>query len=427
MSAHKQRQLMSVSVEVPSLGESVTEGYIAEWKVKVGDFVKEDDIILELETDKVTVEVPSPISGTIVSLHGDIDDAVDVGAVIAVVEAGDAPAEGAAKTEAKTSEDTSSEKQASEPEQKQASTGKKADKEPAEGLSPAVARLVEENNLNPDDIKATGPNGRLLKGDVLAHLEKPQGNGTTVDRAQQPAAPRATNEAREERVKMSRLRQTIAKRLVEAQQTAALLTTFQEADMSGIQRIRKQYQDRFVKKHGIKLGYMSFFVKAAVEVLKEFPAVNAEIDGTDIVYKNYYNIGVAIGGGPKGLVVPVIPDADQLGFAEVEQAITDLAKKVMDNSLSLDELQGGTFSITNGGIYGSMLSTPILNPPQSAILGMHNIVERPVAVDGKVEIRPMMYLALTYDHRIIDGRGAVSFLKRLADLLENPERILLEI
>src|SRR5690554_599842 len=431
MSAHKQRQLMSVSVEVPSLGESVTEGYIAEWKVKEGDFVQEDDIILELETDKVTVEVPSPISGTVVSLHGEIDDAVDVGAVIAVIEAGDAPAEGAAKKDEK--EEKPAEKpaekseKASEPAEKKESTDKKADAEHPEGLSPAVARLVEENNLNPDDIKATGPNGRLLKGDVLAHLEKPQGNGTTVDRAQQPAAPRATNEAREERVKMSRLRQTIAKRLVEAQQTAALLTTFQEADMSGIQRIRKQYQDRFVKKHGIKLGYMSFFVKAAVEVLKEFPAVNAEIDGTDIVYKNYYNIGVAIGGGPKGLVVPVIPDADQLGFAEVEQAITDLAKKVMDNSLSLDELQGGTFSITNGGIYGSMLSTPILNPPQSAILGMHNIVERPVAVDGKVEIRPMMYLALTYDHRIIDGRGAVSFLKRLADLLENPERILLEI
>lgn len=403
---------MSVSVEVPSLGESVTEGYIAEWKVKVGDHVQADDIILDLETDKITVAVPSPVSGTVVSLHGEIDDAVDVGAVIAVIEEGDAPA-ASAKVDAK---EEAAPKAAAQP------AAKKADAAQApEGLSPAVSRLVEENNLDPSKIKATGPNGRLLKGDVLAHLEKPQGG------VQPPAASQGSNEAREERVKMSRLRQTVARRLVEAQQTAAMLTTFQEADMSGIQAIRKKYQERFVKSHGIKLGYMSFFVKAAVEALKEFPAVNAEIDGDEIVYKNYYNIGVAIGGGPKGLVVPVVEDADQLGFAEVEQYISDLAGKVKENSLSLAELQGGTFSITNGGIYGSMLSTPILNPPQSAILGMHNIIERPVAVNGEVVIRPMMYLALSYDHRIIDGREAVSFLKRIAELLENPERILLEI
>jgi 2-oxoglutarate dehydrogenase E2 component (dihydrolipoamide succinyltransferase) len=436
---------MSVSVEVPSLGESVTEGYIAEWKKKEGDYVREDEIILELETDKITITVPSPVSGTITSLKGEVDDAVAVGTVIAEIEPGEdtgatagggedkaekaeaAPEEAAAK---KASEEPAEKKEAAEKAPSKEADGEKAEPQEHEGLSPAVSRLVEENDLDPSKIEATGPNGRLLKGDVLAHLEKPQGAGITVDRA--PQGPTSTNgqaggEPREERVKMSRLRQTIARRLVEAQQTAAMLTTFQEADMSGIMRLRKQYKQQFIDRYDVKLGFMSFFVKAAVEVLKEFPAVNAEIDGNELVYKNYYNIGVAIGGGEKGLVVPVIRDADQLGFAEVELYINDLVKKVMDNSLSLDDLQGGTFSITNGGIYGSMLSTPILNPPQSGILGMHNIIERPVAVDGKVEIRPMMYLALSYDHRVIDGREAVTFLKRLAELLEDPERILLEI
>lgn len=409
---------MTVSVEVPTLGESVTEGYIAEWKKKVGDYIEADEILVELETDKVTITVPAPVSGTITALHGDIDDAVDVGAVIAEIEegekkAGDEPAAAA---------DEEAEKDKAEAKAPEKSEAPKEH----EGLSPAVARLVEENDLDPAKIKATGPGGRLLKGDVLAHLEG--GEGIEVSRTDAPVlSTKAAQEQREERVKMSRLRQTIARRLVEAQQTAAMLTTFQEADMSGIMAMRKKYQERFVDRYGIKLGFMSFFVRAAVEALKEFPAVNAEIDGDEIVYKNYYNIGVAIGGGKKGLVVPVIRDADQLGFAEIEQYIADLAKKARENTLSLDELQGGTFSITNGGIYGSLLSTPILNPPQSGILGMHNIVERPVAIDGEVEIRPMMYLALSYDHRIIDGREAVSFLKLLAELLEQPSRILLEI
>ncbi len=412
---------MSVTVEVPSLGESVTEGYVAEWKKKEGDFIAEDEVLVELETDKITITVPSPVSGTITALKADIDDAVAVGEVIAEIEPGEAP-EGAAG-------------EAEEAEAAGAQEEEKAAAEPAEatesheGLSPAVSRLVEENNLDPSKINGSGPGGRILKGDVLAFIEgggeakaKPDDKGVEVLRAPQGEVAQT-----EERVKMSRLRQTIAKRLVEAQQNAAMLTTFQEADMSGVMELRKKYKQKFIDKYDVKLGFMSFFVKAAIEALKAYPAVNAEIDGDEIVYKNFYNIGVAVGGGEKGLVVPVIKNADQLSFAEVELTINDLVRKVQSNSLTMEDLQGGTFSITNGGIYGSMLSTPILNPPQSGILGMHNIVERPVAVDGEVVIRPVMYLALSYDHRIVDGREAVSFLVRLKECIENPERILLEI
>ncbi len=338
-------------------------------------------------------------------------------------EPGEAPAgAGEADKAADTGEEASSEP---------ASTSETAPASAPDGYSPAVSRLLAENDLDPAKITGSGPDGRLLKGDVLAYLEKGAAAQTQPSKAgvevKRPAVPEVHAEQREERVKMSRLRQTIAKRLVEAQQNAAMLTTFQEADMSGVMELRAKYKQKFIDKYDVKLGFMSFFVKAAVEALKEYPAVNAEIDGNEMVYKNYYNIGVAVGGGEKGLVVPVIRNADQLSFAEVELTINDLVRKVQANSLTMDDLQGGTFSITNGGIYGSMLSTPILNPPQSGILGMHNIVERPVAVDGKVEIRPVMYLALSYDHRIIDGREAVSFLKRLKELIENPERILLEI
>ncbi|QDG50787.1 2-oxoglutarate dehydrogenase complex dihydrolipoyllysine-residue succinyltransferase [Persicimonas caeni] len=406
---------MSVTVEVPSLGESVTEGYVAEWKKKEGDYIAEDEVLVELETDKITITVPSPVSGTITALKADIDDAVAVGEVIAEIEPGEAP-EGAGEAEETVEAEAETAEKAAEP------------VETHEGLSPAVARLVEEHNLDPSDIEGSGPDGRILKGDVLAHVEggkakkKPADAGVEVRRA-----PQVETQQTEERVKMSRLRQTIAKRLVSAQQDAAMLTTFQEADMSGVMELRKKYKQKFLDKYDVKLGFMSFFVKAAIEALKAYPAVNAEIDGNEIVYKNYYNIGVAVGGGEKGLVVPVIKNADQLSFAEVELTINELVGKVKSNSLTMEDLQGGTFSITNGGIYGSMLSTPILNPPQSGILGMHNIVERPVAVDGEVVIRPVMYLALSYDHRIIDGREAVSFLVRLKECIENPERILLEI
>lgn len=422
---------MSVTVEVPSLGESVTEGYVAEWKKKEGDFIEEDEVLVELETDKITITVPAPVSGTITSLKADIDDAVGVGEVIAEIEPGEAP-EGAGEQEA--AEDKTEEAE---------DTGEAAQQEEAEakgtheGLSPAVSRLVEENDLDPSDIDGSGPDGRILKGDVLDYLDKQGQKKADQKRADKKGAgnsgvevqraPSIETEQREERVKMSRLRQTIAKRLVEAQQDAAMLTTFQEVDMSGVMDLRKKYKQKFLDRYDVKLGFMSFFVKAAVEALKEYPAVNAEIDGNEIVYKNYFNIGVAVGGGDKGLVVPVVRNADQLSFAEVELAINELVAKVQNNSLTMEDLQGGTFSITNGGIYGSMLSTPILNPPQSGILGMHNIVERPVAVDGEVVIRPIMYLALSYDHRIIDGREAVSFLYRIKELLEDPERILLEI
>lgn len=396
---------MSVTVSVPTLGESVTEAIVSEWLKKEGDFVEQDEILVELETDKITVSVPSPVAGFIKSLKAGAEDTVNVGDVIAEIEPGAKPAATASASAPAPAA------AASKPAVSAAS-----DEKP---LSPAVARLVEENKLDPNKIGATGPNGRILKGDVLDHLQAKPASApaaATVIEGDEPV----------ERVKMTRLRQTVARRLVEAQQTAAMLTTFNEVDMSAVIALRKQYQDSFVKKYGIKLGFMSFFIKAAVESLKAFPAVNSEIDGDEIIYKNFYHIGVAVGGG-KGLVVPVIRHADRLGFAETEQELTRLAKLAVTNKLSMDNLTGGTFTISNGGIYGSMMSTPILNPPQVGILGMHNITERPMVVDGKIEIRPMMYLALSYDHRIIDGKEAVTFLVRLKELIENPERILLEV
>ncbi len=414
---------MSVSVEVPALGESVTEAIIAEWLKSEGDFINEDETLVELETDKITVSVPSPITGKIVSLKASLDDTVEVGDVIAEIEPGDAPADD------DSGDDSADDKDKDKVESKE--DAKKSDDQPSnkpagdQPLSPAVRRLVEEHSLDASKIPASGPNGRLLKGDVLAYVEDGGDKGKD-SKPSKTERPDVDEDALEERVKMSKLRQTVARRLVQAQQDAAMLTTFNEVDMSAVMDLRSKYKGKFQDKYGIKLGFMSFFVKAAVEALKAFPAVNAEIDDDHIVYKNYYHIGVAVG-GPKGLVVPVVRNADQLSFAEVEQEIGRLAGKAMNNKLGLDDMRGGTFTISNGGIYGSMLSTPILNPPQVGILGMHNIVERPVAIDGQVEIRPIMYLALSYDHRIIDGKEAVSFLVRLKECIEEPERILLEI
>lgn len=412
---------MSTKIQVPALGESITEGIIAEWLKQPGDYIEEDEAIVELETDKITVEVPSPVSGVIEELFFDVDDTVNVGDVIATIKAG--ATAGSSGDATPPQENNSAATQPTESSAKSAET-------PAEqhdALSPAVARLVEENNLDPKTIQATGPNGRLVKGDVLAHLEKKPA-APAAKSAPTPAAPkpRAAGEEQVERVRMSKLRQTVAKRLVQAQQEAAMLTTFNEIDMTAVMSIRNKYKDLFTKKYGIKLGFMSFFVKAAIDALKEYPAVNAEIDGTDILYKNFFHIGVAVG-GPRGLVVPVVRHADQLSFAETEAEISRLATLARDNKLTLPDLQGGTFTISNGGVYGSMLSTPILNPPQVGILGMHNIVQRPWVVDGKVEVRPIMYLALSYDHRIIDGKEAVSFLVRIKQCLEDPERMLLEI
>ncbi len=404
---------MSVSVEVPQNlgGESVTEAIVAAFTKSIGDFVEAEEVLVELETDKISVDVVSPVSGTITAYKFEIDDTVAPGDVIVIIEPGEGAPAG----------DVASSKPAAEAAPAASGDG------PA--LSPAVQRVVTERGLDPSAIKGTGPGGRILKEDAVNHGSAPE--AAPAPAAAKPSGPPVTssdNGPREERVRMTKLRQTIARRLVEAQQNAAMLTTFNEVDMTNIMAMRKSFQDRFVKRHGTKVGFMSFFVKAVVEALKEFPAVNAEIDleNKQLVYKNYYHVGIAVGGG-KGLVVPIVRDADQLSFAEIELEIKRLAGLAQSNKLTLDNLQGGTFTISNGGIYGSMLSTPILNPPQSGILGMHNIMQRPVVVDGEVVARPMMYLALSYDHRIVDGREAVGFLVRIKECLENPERILLEV
>ncbi|HSC89008.1 MAG TPA: 2-oxoglutarate dehydrogenase complex dihydrolipoyllysine-residue succinyltransferase [Polyangiaceae bacterium] len=427
---------MAIELKVPPAGESITEVQIGEWLKKEGDSVRRDEIIVVIETDKVTVELPAPADGVISKiLIGNGKDAV-VGDVVGLMEEGvveGAPAKTEKKSEKKADKKAAAPAAAApapapakaapaEEEEHDADVRKSLPPEAFARVMPAARRVVEQNGVDVADVRPTGPGGRVLKEDVERHLER----APAVAKAQQPVAPRVSDERGEEVVAMSPMRKKIAERLVQSQQTMALLTTFNEVDMSAVMELRKQYQDSFTKKYGIKLGFMSFFVKAAIEGLKEFPAVNSEIHDKSIVYKNYYDIGVAVGGG-KGLVVPVIRNADRLGFAEVEQAIAEYGVRAKANQIKLEELQGGTFTISNGGIYGSMLSTPIVNPPQSGILGLHNIVERPVAVAGKVEIRPIMYLALTYDHRIVDGREAVSFLKRVKECIESPSRILLEI
>src|SRR5215510_5968068 len=415
---------MTANIVVPALGESVTEATVAKWMKSVGDPIKVDEPLLELETDKVTLEVFAPAAGTLSEIRVDAGGTVEVGAVLGVI--GDGAAAPAPKPAAK---------DAAKAPAKEAPKPAAA----AEPLAPAVRKLIEENGLDPKDIAASGKDGRLTKGDVLAFLEA-RGKPTITPAAQpaaapmpaarpaEPVAPPAPRPAgaREERVRMTRLRKRIAERLKQAQNTAAMLTTFNEVDMTNVMALRNLHKDAFEKKHGVKLGFMSFFVKAAIVALKEIPAVNGEIDGDDIVYKNHYDIGVAVG-TEKGLVVPVVRDADAMSFADIEKKISELGLKARDSKLTIEELTGGTFTISNGGVYGSLLSTPILNPPQSGILGMHKIQPRPMAVGDKVEVRPMMYLALSYDHRIIDGREAVTFLVRIKENLEDPQRLLLEI
>ena len=397
---------MAKDLVVPTLGESVTEATVSKWLKQVGDTVKADEPVVELETDKVSVSVPSPETGILSEIRIQAGTTVNVGAVLGSVGAGTASA--SKKEPAKASESI----KVSEPVKSktvEVLTSKK------EILSPAVKRIVEEKRIDINTISGSGRDGRILKGDLLESMGLPSS----------PSKARVTK-GDEERVKMTRLRSTIAKRLKEAQNNAAMLTTFNEVDMSRIIEMRAEYKDGFQKRYGVKLGFMSFFVRSCVEALKAFPIINAEIQQDEIVYKNYYNIGVAVG-TEKGLVVPVVRDADELSFADIEKQIIALGEKAKTGQLSIEELQGGTFTITNGGIYGSMLSTPILNPPQSGVLGMHNIVQRAVVVDGKVEVRPIMYLALSYDHRIIDGKDAVSFLVRVKEYLEDPRRLFLNL
>jgi len=391
---------MAKDLVVPTLGESVTEATVSKWLKQVGDPVKADEPVVELETDKVSVAVPSPETGILSEIKIQAGSTVNVGAILGSVGAGTASV--AKKEPVKAPEPV-------KPKIVEVPVSKK------EILSPAVKRIVEEKRIDINTISGSGRDGRILKGDLLESMGLPS----------IPSSARATK-GDEERVKMTRLRATIAKRLKEAQNNAAMLTTFNEIDMSRIIEMRAEYKDGFQKRYGVKLGFMSFFVRSCVEALKAFPIINAEIQQDEIVYKNYYNIGVAVG-TEKGLVVPVVRDADELSFADIEKQIIALGEKAKLGQLSIEELQGGTFTITNGGIYGSMLSTPILNPPQSGVLGMHNIVQRAVVVEGKVEVRPIMYLALSYDHRIIDGKDAVSFLVRVKEYLEDPRRLFLNL
>jgi 2-oxoglutarate dehydrogenase E2 component (dihydrolipoamide succinyltransferase) len=430
---------MATEIKVPTLGESVTTATVARWMKHEGDSVAADEPLVELETDKVTVEVSAPTAGVLSSIVAQEGSEVPVGALLATLEAGagasSAPARSAPARSAPPPQPKAAEPAPSSPPRAAANppagvhppprplgpVTRPASPPPELQVMPAAAKLIEEQHLSPAQIGAgSGKDGRITKGDVLEFLNRPAPTAPAPV-ARQPRH----DEPREERVRMTRLRRTIAARLKEAQNTAAMLTTFNEVDMSAVMALRSEYRDAFEKKHdGARLGFMSFFVKACVAALKEFPAVNAEIDGDDIVYKNFVHMGIAVG-GPAGLVVPVIRDVDAMDFASIERSIADFGRRARDGALKLDELTGGTFSITNGGVYGSLMSTPILNPPQSGILGMHKIQDRPMAIGGKVEIRPMMYLALSYDHRIVDGSEAVSFLVRVKQGVEDPRRLLL--
>ncbi len=407
---------MATEIRVPTLGESVSEATVGTWFKKVGDAIKADEPLLELETDKVTIEVPAPSAGTLSEIVAQAGETVGLGALLGQISAGN----GAAAAPA----------QAPAPAAAAAPAAAPAVSAPASSMPPAPAagKLLAENNLSADQVEGSGKRGQVLKGDVIAAVAKAASASAAAPAAPVAArAPTAVEDvSREERVKMTRLRQTIAKRLKDAQNTAAMLTTYNEVDMKAVMDLRNKYKDIFEKKHGVKLGFMGFFTKAVTHALKELPAVNAEIDGTDIIYKNYCHVGMAVG-TDKGLVVPVIRDADQMSIAEVEKELGRLAKAARDGTLAMADMQGGTFTITNGGVYGSLMSSPILNAPQSGILGMHKIQERPVAIGGQVVIRPMMYLALSYDHRIVDGKEAVTFLVRVKESLEDPERLVLDL
>ena len=402
---------MSVEIVVPALGESVSEATIAKWYKKAGDGVKLDELILELETEKVTLEVSASAEGILETILKKEGDVVTVGEILGSIKAGAVPS-GVASNSV-----DSNKSQAVPVANPIIEQGKKVDQ--VTTMPPSVQKLMTENNLNSASIVGTGKDGRINKGDVLNALAAPSGVMQTVGAILSGDKP-------VEKVRMSRLRKTIAQRLKDSQNTAAILTTFNEIDMLNVMNLRKKHREEFEKKHGVKLGFMSFFVKAVVNALKEVPAVNAEIDGDDIIYKHYYDIGVAVG-IEQGLVVPVVRNADKMSFSTIEKEIVSLAVRARDGKLSMSDLTGGTFSITNGGVYGSLLSTPIINPPQSGIIGLHNTQERPVAIDGKVEIRPMMYIALSYDHRIIDGKDAVTFLIKVKQAIENPERLLFDL
>ena len=417
---------MPIELKVPPVGESITEVIIGDWLKAVGEWVAEDEPIVVVESDKVNLEVPAPKGGTIVKQLKATGETAKIGEVIGHLEPGDAPTKSDAPAKSDGDEGTG-DGEVTAPAAVDEVAGDAPSTPDTSGarVTPAARRALASNDLRPEDVSPSGPGGRLLKEDVLRHVSD-QGARAAKAPAPAPAAPKAQGARATETVRMSSLRRTVARRLVEAQQTAALLTTFNEVDMTAVKALRTQYKQAFIDRYGIKLGFMSFFVKAVTDALKAFPAVNARVEGDSIVYHDYCDIGIAVGGG-KGLVVPVIRNAEALGFADVEQTISDLGVRARDNKLKLEELMGGTFSITNGGIYGSLLSTPIVNPPQSGILGMHGIQDRPIALNGEVVIRPMMYIALTYDHRVVDGKGAVSFLKRVKDLIEDPVRLVLEV
>ncbi len=420
---------MATEIRVPTLGESVSEATVGKWFKKVGDQVAADEPLVELETDKVTLEVPAPSAGVIEAIDAGDGTVVGVGAILGRINASAAKAAPATtgRPDLKT-ETTKPIAAGPEPIAARVPEARPAEKSAAAmPPSPAVRKIAEEKSLDLATIDGTGKDGRVTKGDALTALQRPAAAPAKPAAPVAVRAPSAPGDAeREERVRMTRLRQTIARRLKEAQDTAAMLTTFNEVDMSAVMKLRASYRDVFEKKHGVKLGFMGFFVKACVQALKEIPAVNAEIDCTDIVYKNYYHVGIAVG-TDRGLVVPVVRDTDRHSIAQIEKDIAELGKRARDGELGIDDMQGGTFTITNGGIYGSLMSTPILNAPQSGILGMHKIQERPVAIDGKVEIRPMMYLALSYDHRVVDGKEAVTFLVRVKECLEDPQRLVLDL
>ncbi len=403
-----------VDIMVPALGESVSEATVSTWFKKEGDSVAADEMLCELETDKVSVEVPAPTAGTIAKIVAGEGETVEAGGKLGVMTSGAGAAPAAKSAETKTDDDTASATQSSDKDVEDA---------------PSAKKMMAEKGIDPSTVEGSGRDGRIMKEDVQAAIASTK-SAPSAPAPSKPAAARAPvsadDAAREERVKMTRLRQTIARRLKEAQDTAAMLTTYNEVDMTEVMELRNAYKDLFLKKHGIKLGFMSFFVKACTHALKEVPDVNAEIDGTDVIYKDYVHMGVAVG-TPNGLVVPVVRDADQMSFHGIEAKINDLGKRARDGKLSMAEMQGGSFTISNGGVYGSLMSSPILNPPQSGILGMHKIQDRPMVVDGEIKIRPMMYLALSYDHRIVDGKGAVTFLVRVKEALEDPRRLLMDL
>jgi len=403
----------SVDVMVPALGESVTEATVATWFKKVGEAVEADEMLCELETDKVSVEVPAPAAGVLAEIIAQDGATVEAGGKLGVISAGAAPGEAAPKT--------------SQPTEAPAETTSAGGKDIEH--APSARKILEEKGIDPSQVQGSGKDGRVMKEDAM-RAQPGQAAPASAPAPQPAAVPRgpvsADDASREERVRMTRLRQTIARRLKDAQNTAAMLTTYNEVDMTGVMELRNEYKDLFLKKHGVKLGFMSFFTKACCHALKEVPEVNAEIDGTDVVYKNYVHMGIAVG-TPTGLVVPVVRDADQMSFADIEKRINELGAKARDGKLSMSEMQGGSFTISNGGVYGSLMSSPILNPPQSGILGMHKIQERPMVVGGQIVIRPMMYLALSYDHRVVDGKGAVTFLVRVKEALEDPRRLLMDL